>query len=221
MKLIISCLLAFRLATVFVPPSINAHEQPDSGCRALQTAPDAVWNEKWRCYENAERGIDAPVLTPTDYTAPRPIPINPTVNPLAPPTVTAGPDKTVFVNEPFSMDGSASSGIFDGVQTDGRYSDRWDWGYGGWTYEGGSIAPGVYPTTGSFTVTHTGCNSAGECASDTATVTVNAIVEGAVTTVPDTGNPVTNGTNLCNEVARRAGHDNPVIEVTAGVIYRG
>lgn len=136
------------------------------------------------------------------------------------PTANAGPDRTILVNETLVLDGTASSGGFDGLQADGRHSYRWDFGYGNWTYEGGLLAPVAYPTTGSFTVTLTVCTSGGTCSSDTATITVNPITEGTETVVGDTGNPVTNGNNLRTAITNVASVDNPVITLTAGAIYR-
>jgi hypothetical protein len=135
------------------------------------------------------------------------------------PTADAGADRTALVNETIALDGTASTNAFDGLQTDGRHSIRWDFGYGGWTYEGGLTAPIAYPTTGAFTVTLTVCNSGGTCTSDTATVTVSAITEGTETVVGDTGNVITNGTNLCAALTTVAGNNNPVITITAGVTY--
>lgn len=137
------------------------------------------------------------------------------------PVANAGPDRTVFVNEVVALDGTGSTGVFDGWRTDSdQYSITWDFGYGGWTYMGGLTAPTAYPKPGVYTVTLVVCNAAGACSSDTAQVTVNGITEGSVTTVADTGNPVTNATNLCNAITTLASADNPVIQVTAGVIYR-
>lgn len=136
------------------------------------------------------------------------------------PSANAGADRSALVNETIVLNGSASTGGFDGLQVDGRHSYRWDFGYGGWTWEGGLTAPIAYPTAGTYTATLTVCNSGGTCVTDTATITVSAITEGSVTTIGDSGNPVTNGTNLCNAISTLASADNPVIQVTAGVIYR-
>jgi hypothetical protein len=218
-------LLCALLIVSLFPTSAGAERLPTaspakpSTCAHLEEDPTAVWNETWRCFENAARGIDERVLIPTDYAAPRAITINPGTSPFAPPTMDAGSDRTTLINETVSLDGSASSGIFDGFQVDGQHSDRWTFGYGNFTFSGGSIVPAAYPTTGVFTVTHTGCNASAECASDTATVTVNAITEGTETIIGDSGNQITNGTNLCNALTTVASQNNPVITITAGVTY--
>lgn len=135
------------------------------------------------------------------------------------PLANAGPDRTINVNEALVLDGTGSTGGFDGLQTDGRHSIRWDFGYGGFTYEGGLTAPVAFPATGVFSVVLTVCNAGATCASDTTVVTVNAITEGAETVVGNTGNPITNGTNLKNAITASASVDNPVITLTAGVTY--
>lgn len=139
----------------------------------------------------------------------------------AAPVVNAGPDRSALVNETLSIDGSASTGGFDGLQPDGRHSMRWTFGYGGWTYEGGLIAPVAYPIAGSYTVTLTVCDSAAVCSSDSAQVTISNIPEGAETVLSDTGNPVTNMANLQAQVDTKAGTASPVITLPVGFVARG
>lgn len=140
---------------------------------------------------------------------------------LQSPTANAGPDRTANVNETLSLDGTASTNAFDGWQTNSDlHSIRWDFGYGGWTFFGNLTAPVAYPLAGTYTVTLTVCNSGGTCANDSAQVTISAITEGTETTVTDSGNPDTNGSNLCTEISNRASANNPVITLTAGVVYR-
>lgn len=137
------------------------------------------------------------------------------------PVANAGPDRTILAGEVIAIDGSATTGACDGMVTDTEnHCVRWTLGYGGWTSQGKLIPTVVYPETGTFPATLTACNAAGTCTTDTANITVNAITEGTETFVTDSGNPVTNGTNLCNEINSRAAHNNPVITITAGVIYR-
>ncbi len=137
------------------------------------------------------------------------------------PVANAGSDRSAFVNETLSLDGSLSTGGFDGLQTDGRHSMRWSFGYGGWTYEGGLVAPVAYPASGTHTVTLTVCNSGGTCASDTAIVTISAIPEGAETVLSDTGNPVANMANLQAQVDSKTGTNSPVITLPVGFVARG
>lgn len=136
------------------------------------------------------------------------------------PVVNAGPDITILVNEPAALQGTAT-GFFDGLQVDGRASVRWTFGYGGWTYEGTAIGPVAYPEAGTFTATLTACDEAGSCASDSATVTVNAIPEGTETVLADSGNPVTNMANLQAQVDSKASATNPVITLPLGFVARG
>src|ERR1041385_1865721 len=137
------------------------------------------------------------------------------------PVANAGPDRTAFVNEVISLDGSASTGAFDGLRPDSdQYSISWDFGFGGFAYQSNLRGPVAYPKAGVYTAILTVCNAAGTCASDSTQITVSEIPEGSVSTVADTGNVTTNGTNLCNAITARAGDANPVIQVVAGVTYR-
>jgi hypothetical protein len=135
------------------------------------------------------------------------------------PVANAGPDRTCLVGETISLDGSTSTGGFDGLQVDGKHSYRWEFGYADFTYEGGLVAPIAFPEPGVYTVTLTVCDNLGSCSTDTTQVTVSAVTEGTESFVTDTGNAITNGTNLKNEIIARAGDDNPVITITAGAIY--
>jgi hypothetical protein len=135
------------------------------------------------------------------------------------PTANAGTDRTAFVNETLALDGTGSTGAFDGLQLDGRHSIQWDLGYGGWTYEGGLTCPIAYPKAGTYTVTLTIYDASGASSSDTATVTVSAITEGTETTISDSGNAITNGTNLKAAITAAVAVNNPVITIMAGVTY--
>lgn len=137
------------------------------------------------------------------------------------PVANAGPDRTVFVNEPISLDGSASTGAHDGLQADGRHSIRWDFGYEGWTYEGSTTAPIAYPAVGTYTAFLTVVDSSGVAATDSTTITVLPIPEGSETVLTDTGNPVTNRDNLQAAIDARTGTNNPVITLPIGFIARG
>lgn len=137
------------------------------------------------------------------------------------PVANAGPDRTVFVNETVVLNGESSTGAFDGLQPNSdNYSVIWDFGFQGWSYQSNLRGPVAYPKPGVYTATLTVCNAAGTCATDSTQVTVNDIAEGVVTTVADTGNATTNGTNLCNAITARAGDANPVVQVVAGATYR-
>ena len=133
----------------------------------------------------------------------------------------AGSDRTILVNEPLSLDGSASVGAFDGLQTNGQHSIQWDFGYGSWTYEGGRTAPIAYPETGTYTVTLTIYDDEGASSSDTTQITVNAITLGSEATLTDTGNAVTNMTNLQAEIDASTGTNNKVITLPAGFVAQG
>lgn len=136
------------------------------------------------------------------------------------PVANAGPDRTANVGEVILLDGTASTNAFDGWQSNGLHSIRWNFGISGFTGRGSLTYPIMYPIAGVFTVTLTVCNSIGECASDTAQITVNTITEGTTSTISDTGNPTTNGTNLCTEISNRISENNPVIIVQASVVYK-
>jgi hypothetical protein len=141
--------------------------------------------------------------------------------PQAVPVANAGPDRTAFTNEVITLDGSASTGAYDGLRPDSdQYSISWSFGYGNWTYQSNLRGPVAYPKAGVYTATLTVCNVAGTCDTDSTQIIVSDIPEGTVTTVSDTGNATTNGTNLCNAITARAGETNPVIQVVAGVTYR-
>lgn len=139
---------------------------------------------------------------------------------MAVPVANAGPDRSALTNEPIVIDGSASTGCDDLLQTDGKHSRQWEFGYANWTYQGALLAPIAYPLAGTYTITLKCYDSGGALSSDTAIITITDVVEGSSTTITDTGNPVTNGTNLCNQFTTDAAANNPVITLTAGVIYR-
>lgn len=137
------------------------------------------------------------------------------------PTANAGPNRSCFVNEPLSIDGSASTGAFDGLQSDLQHSIQWDFGYGNWTFQGALIAPIAYPAVGVYTITLTVYDAAGASSSDTVEVVVAAIPEGAETVLTDTGNPVTNLANLQAEIDGKVGVNSPVITLPVGFVARG
>src|SRR5689334_15530830 len=99
---------------------------------------------------------------------------------LQSPIANAGPDRTAFVNEVISLDGSASTGAFDGLRPDSdQYSISWDFGFQNWTYQSNLRGPVAYPKAGIYTATLTVCNAAGTCASDSTQITVSEIPEGS------------------------------------------
>jgi hypothetical protein len=133
----------------------------------------------------------------------------------------AGADRAILVNEPLSLDGSASVGAFDGLQTNGKHSIQWDFGFGSWDYEGSLIAPVAYPAVGVYTVTLTIFDAGGASSSDQATVTVSAITLGSEETLTDTGNTATNRTNLQAAIDNSTGTNNKVITIPAGWVSSG
>lgn len=142
-------------------------------------------------------------------------------SPLAP-TANAGPDVSAYVNETVRLDGSASTNAFDDWKADSdTHSIKWDLGFDQWTYEGGLIAPVAYPQAGVYTATLTVCDSAGVCASDTATITVTAITCSSEVTISDSGNAVTNMSNLQTEINNSTGTNTKCINLPAGVVFRG
>lgn len=144
------------------------------------------------------------------------------VHPMPPlPVADAGPDRTAQIHETVALDGSNSTSGFDGLQTDGRHSYRWDFGYGGYTWEGGPIGPVAYPVAGTFPATLTVCAASGACATDTANVTVSAITLGSETVLTDTGNSATNLTNLQAAIDGATATNNKVITLPAGFVARG
>jgi hypothetical protein len=138
------------------------------------------------------------------------------------PVANAGPDRAAFTNEPLSLDGSASTGAADQLQTDGRASIRWTFGYADWTYEGSLIAPIAYPADGAYTATITVCNAGGTCASDSAIITITPIPACATeVTLTDTGNPVTNLANLQAQVDSSTATSNKCVNLAVGWVGRG
>src|SRR5689334_25203902 len=100
--------------------------------------------------------------------------------PQAAPVANAGPDRIAFTNEVISLDGSASTGAFDGLRPDSdQYSISWDFGFQNWTYQSNLRGPVAYPKAGIYTATLTVCNAAGTCASDSTQITVSEIPEGS------------------------------------------
>jgi hypothetical protein len=137
------------------------------------------------------------------------------------PTANAGADRSAFVNETLSLDGTATIDAFDGLQPDGRHSIQWDFGYGGWTYEGGLTAPIAYPEAGTYIVTLTVYNALGASSSDTTTITISAITLGSEETLTDTGNSATNRNNLQAAIDNSTGTNNKVITIPALFPSRG
>lgn len=145
-------------------------------------------------------------------------------------TANAGPDRTAFVNETLSLDGTASSGGCDGyIVGSVPHCIKWKFGFGqatdapdGWTYEGGLTAPIAYPKAGTYTVTLTVCTSGGSCNSDTAQITVNDLPACADEVIfTDTGNPTTNMTDLQTEVNNAVGVSNRCLTIPDGTVFRG
>jgi PKD repeat protein len=90
------------------------------------------------------------------------------------PVANAGADKTAFVNELVTFDGSASYDI-DGNIT----SYEWDFGDG--TTGNGVTTSHIYSTPGTYTVTLTVTDNNGAKASDTATVNVQPVFQASIT----------------------------------------
>ena len=136
------------------------------------------------------------------------------------PNADAGPDRVAFVNEPLVLDGTGSTDVASSMRPNSdQYSIKWTFGIPSWDYMTDLSAPIAYPAPGVYNVTLTVCNASDVCDSDTATVTVSAITEGAETIVGDTGNNITNGTNLKAAITAATAINNPVITITAGVTY--
>jgi hypothetical protein len=134
----------------------------------------------------------------------------------------AGPDRTILAGETIVLDGSGSSGYYDGLQPDGKHSVRWDFGYSGFTAEMLTQVPTCYPEPGVYTVTLTVYNDVGHFASDTATVTVSAIDEtGPLHAIHEQGSAAANLAALQSAIAVAASENNPVIIVDAGMVLRG
>lgn len=143
----------------------------------------------------------------------------------AAPVANAGPDRIIFVNQTASLDGSASTGYFDGwrpINTSKDHAIKWDAGFGGFQHQGSLIAPFSYPVVGTFIATLTVCDIFDACNTDQALVTVLPIPPCASEIIMiDSGNPVTNMSNLQSELNASVNSSNRCITLPAQSIWRG